>query len=142
MAIFQYQVLDGATGTTAEPSAVTDGVELRTGLSQPATSHVFLIKSTAGTGTVRCICKLWGYHAALAGWYPIGPSGAADSQGRLNNNAVDAWMDEVTADSARYAEVLNDNFWGLAFFSRVYCQVTHFSGTGASFNAWLVPTPQ
>lgn len=127
------QLLDAVTATNGVPSAATAGIEVNTlgyGGKGP-TACSFILKSTAGSGTMTVTIKMWGYDTTVAVWVPLGTNATAASKGLLNEgNAIT----EHAADVLRHAEPLDlPNH-----FDRLYAEVTAIGGTGTAVSAWLV----
>lgn len=136
MAALETQILanaDGTAGTTSAtagtiPSTSAHGVAI---LCDPNTEYVFLIYSTAGSGTMSVTCRLWGYHPTPNRWFPLGSSSTESNRGVLNEQSA---IDEDGADNIVHAEVVA----GLSAFTRIYAQITTIGGTTPTVSAYLI----
>lgn len=124
------QLLNGATATNGAPSAATDGVALppRWG------DAVFLVRSTAGSGTMTVTIRLWVYYEGSAnadatGWYPLGPSSTAGQRGLVN---LETAIDESSADAIAHCE----RILALNAFARLYAEITAIGGTATAIDAF------
>jgi hypothetical protein len=90
-----------------------------------------LLYSTAGSGTMTCTARLWGYHPGPAAWFPLG-AGAASTKGVINATAA---IGESGTDVIRHAETVA--LPGLAG-SRLYLEITAIEGTSTAVTAELV----
>lgn len=136
------------TAANSAPSGATAGVPLRR--TSMTTSGFFgaqrgllLIKNTAGSGTMTCSVKLWGYISAgsnpdvanpASGWYPLGTSTTASSKGLVNEASS---MGETGADTIAHAEVIEN----LGAFDRIYGELAAVAGTATAISAYLLTLP-
>lgn len=127
------QVLTAETGTTAAPSAATDGVEtnsLKVGGNVPDAATI-VVQSTAGSGTMTVTLKLWGYDDDSAKWSPVGTHSTAASKGILNEGA--AIPEGPIADTINHREILR---WP-GHFDRLDIQVTAIGGSATAVSVWI-----
>lgn len=127
------QVLTAETGTTAAPSAATDGVEtnsLKVGGNVPDAATI-VVQSTAGSGSMTVTLKLWGYDTDSAKWSPVGTNATAANKGLLNGGA--AIPEGPVADTINHREL----FFYLGHFDRLFLEVTAIGGTATAVSAWI-----
>jgi len=123
-------LLTAATATNGAPSGATAGVAI----TQPCDRGLFMLKSTAGSGTMTVTIKLWGYNPTLATWAPLGVHATAATKGILNGgNAIG----ETGTDLIAHMEEI----FGLMRVSRVYAEVFAIGGTSTAVSAWLDCVP-
>ena len=129
------QLIDDVTSANSAPSAATDGVAIP---ARWGDIH-FLLRSTAGSGTMTVTVRLWVYRASAledgsgdeVGWYPLGTNSTGADRGILNEgNAIP----EVTSNKLEHTE----RIVGLNAYDRAYCEVTAIGGTATAVSAWLV----
>ncbi len=137
-------LLTAQTTTNGQPSLATDGIPVympvAKGDKDRGASYVaraslessIFIASKAGSGTVAGTFRMWGYLAALGAWVPVGATPAGDTTKGLLNAGVS--IGETKADVVLHCEP----FLLAGHFDRLYLEVTAISGTGTSFEAWLV----
>ena len=121
-------VLEVATGTNAPPSGASAGVPTNGsdwaeffGGQWEARSVSLLVYSSAGSATMTCQIRMWGYDSVSARWYP------------LAYVAGGATIAELSDDSIRHAEKFDDLFdW-----DRIYAEVTAIGGTSTAINVAL-----
>lgn len=123
-----YALLTDAIAANGAPTLVTHGVELRTGLAPPEGDHMFLLRSTAGSGTMTVAVRLWGYYSTLAAWSPIG-TGPITTRGYVNAGVT---LGETEADKIAFSEVLKENVWGLRACDRIYAEITAIGGAAST----------
>jgi hypothetical protein len=118
------------TATNSAPSSATAGAEI------PFTCDraLLFLFSVAGSGSMDVTCKLWGYHATLARWFPLGVHATAASKGLIN--AANA-MGETGSDSIRHCEEITS----LRGFARLYLEVTAINGTATAVAAYVRCVP-
>lgn len=121
------QLLTAATATNSPPSGAAAGVE--TNDLKFATDGVISLRSTAGSGTMTVTCRLWGYEASAAVWFPLG-NGTGAGKGFLNGGAA---ITETEADTIAHAQVV----YGIGHIDRVYIEITAIGGTSTAISAWL-----
>ncbi len=126
------QVLTAATATNSPPTlgSATVGFPIH----QPCDRATFVLKSTAGSGTMTVTVKLWGYFPAMAEWAPLGVHATAATKGVLNDGNAIA---ETTTDGIQHAEEI----FGLMRCSRIYAEITAIGGTSTAISAWLDCVP-
>lgn len=116
----------GTSATNGAPSAATDGKAMPH-LTDLAT---LFLDSIAGSGTMTVTCKLWGYCAERAKWYPLGTNATAASKGLINQgNAIG----ETGTDTIAHCETVTS----LQKINRVYLEVTAIGGTATEITALL-----
>ncbi len=131
------RLLNAATATNSPPSGASAGVSLRTrqpgvdgGNWRGKNDGVFLVKSTAGSGTMTVTLRVWGYSPLTSAWHPLGSNATEATRGVLNaGNAID----EDGADVLTHSEPVS----GLAAFSRIYLEITAIGGTSTAVSTWL-----
>lgn len=128
------ELLASATATNSAPSGATAGLDVNllrplSGGKIPQTVTL-LIYSTAGSGTMTVTCRLWGYHAKPAIWFPLG-IGTASGKGVVNDGAAIA---EDEADTLRHAEPLDLP----SHFTRLYLEIEAIGGTSTAVTAQLI----
>lgn len=139
-------LLTSATATNSAPTSATQGVLIKKvgegrGLGG-AQRGLLLLKSTAGSGTMTCTVKLWGYISAgsgdaaipAAGWYPLGTSSTAANKGIINEASA---IGETTADGIAHAEVVENLFC----FRRLYAEITAIGGTSTAVSVFVHGLP-
>ena len=118
-------LLTAATATTSAPTSGSDGVAfVRNPIAADHGARPLRPRSTAGSGTMTCTLKLWGYTPA-DGWSPLGTHATAATKGILNAGSA---IDETAADEIDHAEVI----LGLQQFTRLAAQVTAIGGTSTA----------
>lgn len=129
------ELLASATAANNPPSGATAGLDMNLvfqALAGKRPDRVSLVvKSTAGSGTMTCTLKLWGYSPGAAAWIPLGTHATAASKGLLNQgNAI---PEGPSADSITHAEPVYQIF----DFARIYLEITVIGGTSTAITAWL-----
>lgn len=125
------ELLSAATSSAA-PSAATDGVQVPSGVKQ----GVVHLESTAGSGTMTALVRMWGYLNKLGTgeWVPLGTGTGettANTQGVLNEgNAIE----EISANKLQYAEVIDH----LDVFDRLYAEIITLGGTATAVDLDVV----
>lgn len=122
------------TTTNSPPSQVTDGLAMsaiENLFPELSTEAALLVYSTAGSGTMTCTCRLWGYHPGPAAWFPLG-TGTDGAKGIINAGSATG---ETGSDVVRHCEVLS--LAGIAG-SRLYLEITAIGGTSTSIEAAIV----
>lgn len=138
----KIKLLNAATATNSPPSGATAGFPLRkgdgqilsNGFGEDVNEAVFALVSTAGSATMTCTIRLWGYAADSAAWHPMGPqpTGGTDaSRGEVNNATA---IGEIASDVLSYSEVVR----GFKHFDRVYAEIVAIGGTNTAVSAWLI----
>src|SRR3990167_1863205 len=125
-------VVDGGFAITNMSGAV-DGFKLSTtaaGVEIRGDRCLLMVKSTAGSATMSCTLRVWGYSAVSKEWHPVG-TGTDALKGTINNGVA---LGETSTDTIAHAEVL----YGLENFERVYLEVVAISGTATAISAWVV----
>lgn len=123
----QVTLFSAATATSAVPSGLV-------GEPIPLTDLATLfLYSTAGSSTMTVTCRLWGYNAKLAKWFPLG-TGTASGKGVINAGAAIA---EDIADTILHCETVTS----LHRINRVYLQITAIGGTSTAVTAVLDCVP-
>lgn len=118
-------ILEAATATNSPPSGSSAGVALSGsdwteyfGAKYEAPSVTMEVYSSAGSATMSCTIRIWGYDSVSAQWYPLGYLNSGNS------------IAELSSDSIRHAEKFDDLFdW-----DRVYAEVTAIGGTATAIN--------
>lgn len=130
------RLLNSVTATSLPPSAATDGVPLNGArpsgggyYNQVKDAAVLSLRSTAGSGTMEVMCRLWGWHPATL-WTPMGIGDPVADRGLINDGVTVA---EDGADTLVHSQPVS----GLSACTRVYLQVTAIGGTGTAITAWL-----
>jgi hypothetical protein len=129
-------VLSSRDATSSAPSGASAGVEVQ-GLAignGNIPDHVScLVLSSAGSGTMSCSVKLFGYvaDAAIADWFPLGVGSVDANRGLLNSGDS---IGESEADKIRFSEAVNY----IGHFDRVYAQVTAIAGSSTAISVFLV----
>lgn len=123
------RILNAVTSKAA-PSAASDGVQIPHGAEQGS----LFVRSTAGSGTMTALIRLWGYdpneNNGAGGWFPfsIGTGeAAANTSGVLNGGDA---IEEVATDSILHYELLSN----LQVFSRVDAEIISLGGTGTTIS--------
>ena len=129
-------VLSGATSTNSAPSGGSAGVEVQAldiGNGNIPDQVSCIVKSTAGSGTMSCSIKLYGYiaDAAIADWFPLGVHQTDSSRGLLNEGNS---IGESESNKIRFAEAVSY----IGHFDRVYAEVTAIAGTSTAVSVFLV----
>lgn len=125
-----YRLLDAATATNSPPSGAAAGLDVSAigGTFNRIPVAELQVYSTAGSASMTCTLKLWGYDTVSTKWFPIGV-GTGAAKGLLNGGAA---IDEgPVADVISHSEPLYD----LGCFSRIYLEITAIGGTGTSITA-------
>lgn len=132
------------TSTNGQPSTDEDGVALtppkrdvllseESGAEfsrQPARDCAIVVMAAGSGGTVAVTLRLWGYHAAMGVWVPVG-TGNDTTKGRLNAGAA---IGETAANTVLHVEQLS-----LAgVFDRLYLEIENVTGTDTEVSAHLV----
>lgn len=122
-----FLILEAATATNSPPSGSSAGADLsdidndNLGAKYEAASASVVVYSSAGSATMSCTLRLWGYDSQSAKWYPLGYLNSGNS------------IAELSADSIRWAEKVDDLFdW-----DRLYVEVTAIGGTDTAINVAL-----
>ena len=136
-------LLTGATATNGQPQLATDGVDIRRGaipgggegfgdyINQAAVS----IKSTAGSGTLTLMIRLWAY-TPENGWAPLGVSatGTDGDKGKLNNAVL---MTNTATGSNTPLLAHSEPVSGLVGYTRLYAEVFTITGSSAAFTVTM-----
>ena len=122
------QLLTAAIATNSAPSAATDGVTLGDVAHQDDVG--LLVASTAGSGTMTCTIRMWGYSAVTSAWHPLG-TGTDSLKGTINEQTA---LGETGTNVIRHAEILG----GLFAFERMYAEIVAIGGTSTAISVWLV----
>lgn len=88
-----------------------------------------IVTSTAGSGEMRALLRLWGYSTLTKAWTPIG-KGTSSNKGELNDGVA---LTETSADAINHAEVVP----GVSAFDRVYLEVEALDGVSIAISAFL-----
>jgi hypothetical protein len=129
-------LLAAAAAVNGVPSGASAGLAIadlyeRFGLVLPPTDAALVLFSTAGSGTMSCTARLWGYHPIGNGvWVPLGTGTGAD-KGKIN---VGSAIDESGTDVLRHSEAIS---LVALTGSRLYLELTQISA-GVTVEAWLV----
>ena len=127
-------LLASVTATNSPPSGASAGLAISdiSNLFNFMPSEAgLLLYSTAGSGTMTCTARLWGYHPIGEGmWFPMG-AGADATKGVINATVA---MGETAADKIRHMETVALP----GFVSRLYLEVTAIGGTSTAVTAELV----
>lgn len=83
----------------------------------PCDQAVVCVQSTAGSGVMTAIVRLWGYQPELARWFDLGPLAGGSTINEVS-----------TADIISYAQGMA----GLRAFSRLYAEITGALGGAAT----------
>jgi len=128
-------LLASVTATNSPPSGAAAGLAISdiSNLFNFMPSEAgLLLYSTAGSGTMTCTARLWGYHPIGDGmWFPLG-TGSASTKGTINAAST---LDETAADKLRHLEPLA--LLGVAG-SRLYLEITAIGGTSTAVTAEIV----
>lgn len=108
-------LLSGATASTG-PSSLTSST-LGVALPYLCDQAIILVHSTAGSGVMTAVVRLWGFNTELGRWYDLGPL-----------NGGNAIAETTVADSIAYAEGIA----GLRPFSRLYAEIVGALGGTAT----------
>jgi hypothetical protein len=133
--LLSVELLASATAANSAPSGASAGLDVGLLVSAfgtiPQTLTLF-VASTAGSGTMTCALRLWGYYPTLAGgtWVPIGP-GADSTKGTINEGQA---LGETGTNVIRHAEPVDL----VGHFSRLYCEIVSIGGTSTAITAWLI----
>lgn len=132
----------GLTATNGQPTLATDGIpgfpvnsvygsdSGHSAVNFGARDSSVMVKGTASGGVISFTGRLWGYHAQLAQWIPLG-TGADTTKAILNGGvAIGATKTNTVlhAEPVLYA----------GHFDRLYLEATAVAGTAATFEAWMV----
>ncbi len=124
------QLLAAATATNGPPTAITHGVEINELIKQFSPRRgIITVASTAGSDTMSCTLRAWGYGGMSGTWIPPG-IGTGSAKGLLNAGAS---IGETGTDMIRHAEPVED----IMFFRRVYLEIVAIGGTATALSAWL-----
>ena len=134
------KLLTAATAPNSPPSGATAGFAMKLGDQPGRPNEGFLVSSlgeclltvasTAGSGTMTCTLRLWGYDALTATWAPLGTSTTLSNRGVINEATA---LGEDVADSINHREIVES----LKHLSRVYLEVVAIGGTSTAISAWL-----
>lgn len=117
-----------ATATTTAPTTVAHGVDI---IDIAATNVGSLqVHSTAGSDTMTCTLRMWGWSPEHLKWLPLGPGVDAD-KGKIN--LVSA-LGETGTDLIAHEET----FQHFRMFTRLEAQVTAIGGTATAITVKLV----
>jgi len=127
-------LLASVTATNSPPSGAAAGLAI-TDISNlynfmPSEAGL-LLYSTAGSGTMTCTARLWGYHPGPGMWFPLG-AGADSTKGVINATAA---IGESGTDVLRHCETVS--LIGIVG-SRLYLEITAIGGTSTAITAELV----
>lgn len=143
------ELLSGATATNSAPSGATAGKPTKRTAEGQLTGQGFLdthnkflliVWDTAGSGTMTCTLRLWGYISSyaksgagvtVARWMPLGV-GADSTKGTIN---AGAGLGETASNDIGHCEVVEN----LARFDRLYLEVVAIDGTATAISAALLP---
>jgi hypothetical protein len=114
----------------------TRGAPLRKGSSvgdglRTEDEALLLLRSTAGSGTMTCTGKLWGYSRLTTEWHPLGTGAAAADKGLINDGYA---LGETDADLIQHSEIVK----GIVGFDEALLELTAIGGTSTAISAWLV----
>ena len=127
-------LLASTIATNSPPTGATDGLSLdavyRLFNFMPSEAGL-LLYSTAGSGTMTCTARLWGYHPGPAAWFPLG-TGADATKGTINAATATG---ESGTDVIRHCEPMA--LLGVAG-SRLYLEITAIGGTETAVTAEIV----
>lgn len=126
------EFLAASTAANGVPSGASAGISVDQLISLFGVvpqSAVLQIVSTAGSGVMTAVFRLWG-RAVNGTWVPLGPGTDDTTKGRIN---LETAVDETTADALVHSETII-NFVG---FSRLYLELVSIGGTSTSVTAWL-----
>jgi hypothetical protein len=129
-----WRILEARTSNNSAPSGASAGeavATLVTALGPLPDEVEVIVRSTAGSATMTCTVRLWGYVAST--WVPLGP-GADATKGYLNNGAA---IGETAADTIVHAERVR----GLFSFDRVYAEILAIGGTSTAINVEVLIPP-
>ena len=135
----KLKLLNAATATNSPPSGATAGFPMRQGMDgqlvgsgfrDDTDEFMFIVRSTAGSGTMTVTLRLWGYQGDAGVWVPLG-TGTDALKGTLNEQAA---LGETEANTIGHAELV----MGLRHFDRVYLEVSAIGGTATAISAWLI----
>lgn len=127
-----YELLASVTAANSPPTLATDGLELnaiRDAVNSIPEVCSVAIVSTAGSGTMSCSARLWGYLPAASSWIPAGV-GTAAAKGMLNDGDS---IGEVSADKIAHSEPVDL----IAHFSRLYLEITAIAGTATAVTGYV-----
>jgi hypothetical protein len=134
------KLLTAATATNSPPSGATAGFSMKKGDQPGRPEQGFLVSSldeclltvasTAGSGTMTCTLRLWGYDDLTATWAPLGTSTTLSNRGVINEATA---LGEDVADTIRHREVVES----LRHLNRVYLEIVAIAGTNTAISAWL-----
>jgi hypothetical protein len=146
----QLQLLDGATATSNEPTAATDGVEIQRQQRSFAPSRhdrcLVSVFSTAGTGVLTATIRLWGYATfvdsggtALSKWLPVWVNDAAqpDAVTDAKRGVLHAGVAIGELDAGDDFISFSQEVAGLRHFTRLYAQVVAIGGTNTAVDVWV-----
>jgi hypothetical protein len=139
-------LLTGATAAAA-PTLATDGKALRregnpgTGLDEgfdvsSLEDVICEVWSTAGTGVLTAVVRLWGYSFEAQQWLPVGitPAGGTDTNRGLLNNGVTIGEFASPADKLLFAQPIG----ALKGFARVAAEIVGaLGGAGTAISVQL-----
>jgi hypothetical protein len=133
-----WRILEARTSNNNAPSGASAGESVTTLVTNigalPDDAEV-LVRSTAGSATMTCTVRLWGYSTIAATWFPLGP-GADLTKGYLNNGA--AIGESVSGvDSISHAERVR----GLFSFDRIYAEILAIGGTSTAITVEVLIPP-
>jgi hypothetical protein len=117
------ELLDEATSQAA-PTASGDGVQIPAGVN----SCDLILQSTAGSGTMTALIRIWLYSNLLDVWVPasIGTGAAtSNTSGVLNDGSA---IEEISADLLSHYERLTN----LETFDRIAAEVITLGGTATA----------
>lgn len=131
-----WRILEARTSNNSPPSGASAGE------ANPVSGNLIspvpdvaevLVRSTAGSATMTCTVRLWGYVTSIATWFPLGP-GADATKGYLNNGAA---IGETSTDSITHAERVR----GLFSFDRIYAEILAIGGTATAITVEVLIPP-
>jgi hypothetical protein len=128
-------LLAPAIATNSAPSSSTAGLattELFNCFTRWPSVVTLKLYSTAGSGTMTCTARLWGYSPDASGgnWAPIG-IGTGALKGTIDAGVS---IDETGADKLLHFETFDLP----AHFQRLYLEITAIGGTSTSVTAELI----
>jgi hypothetical protein len=129
-------LLTGATATNGVPSGATAGVDIRKGAPgkgaglRESDYATVLVYSTAGSGTMTCEVKLWGWSPRVTKWFPLGAATTDADRGTINLGGA---IGENSTDGITHSEIVQ----GLSTFTRVYAEIAAIGGTNTAITVEL-----
>jgi hypothetical protein len=133
------KLLSAATAANSAPSAApgnaaATGFWLKAkggGSIHPASSvAIIAVRSTAGSGTMNVLVKLWGYCEKNSAWEPLGGDPSDALRGVINDGN---YIGEDGANTIRHQEVITH----LDQLDGIYAEIVDINGTSTAVDVIL-----